>query len=228
MTQPATADLVIENAILITMNAARETLTHAGLAVKDGRISWIGPTADAAQIKTDNRLDATDRILTPGFINTHVHITGDYLTRHYQPDDLDDPGRLFNWVIPRYNAHSPEDEYLSAVYGGLALLKGGTTTFLEAGTVRHLDQIADGLRHVGIRARISSWIEGRAFDPSENETALIDRAIVVMQDQVADYPERADDVIAAWPILVGHNTNPDAVWQAAKQIAKAAGVGIAA
>ncbi|MEM9881019.1 MAG: amidohydrolase family protein, partial [Pseudomonadota bacterium] len=112
--------------------------------------------------------------------------------------------------------------------GGLALLKGGTTTFLEAGTVRHLDHIADGLRHVGIRARISNWIEGRAFDPSENETALFDRAIEVMQEQVAQFPERPDDLVAAWPILVGHNTNPDAVWQAAKQIAKAAGVGIAA
>jgi len=228
MTQPRTADLVIENAILITMNAARDTLSHAGIAVKDGRISWIGAAADAAKIETASRLDATGQVLTPGFVNTHVHITGDTLTRHYQADDLDDPNRLFNWVIPRYNAHSPDDEYLSAVYGGLALLKGGTTTFLEAGTVRHLDRIAEGLRHVGIRARISNWIEGRAFGPNDNETALIDDAIAVMEGQMAHYPARADALVAAWPILVGHNTNPDAVWQAAKRIATDAGVGIAA
>jgi len=228
MTRPATADFIIEDTTLITMNSARDVLTQAALAVTDGRISWIGPTREAVQIETEKRIDGSNRILTPGFINTHVHITGDYLTRHYEPDNLDDDARLLNWVIPRYHAHSPEDERLSALHGGLSLLKGGTTTFLEAGTVRHLDCIVDGLRQVGIRARIGNWIEGRAFDPSEDETALIDSAIKVMEEQVARYPEQGDNLIAAWPILVGHNTNPDAVWQAAKQIAKAAGVGIAA
>lgn len=228
MAQPTNADLVITNALLITMNAQRDVLTDAALAIKDGKICWIGPSSEASAIDATSKIDASDRVITPGFINTHVHITGDYLTRHYAPDDLDDDARLFNWVIPRYDAHGAAAERLSALYGGLSLLKGGTTTFLEAGTVRHLDHIADGLRQAGLRARISNWIEGRAFDPSQDQTALIDSAISVMEEQMKRYPEKPDDLVAAWPILVGHNTNPDEVWQGAKQIATDAGVGIAA
>lgn len=225
---PKSADTLITNTILITMNDARDVLTDAAIAFKDGRISWIGATADAAQIGAATAVDGANRVISPGFVNTHVHITGDPLTRHFMPDDLKDDDKLFTWVMPRYFAHRPEDEELSALYCGLELLKGGTTTFLEAGTIRHLDHAAEGVRKAGIRARIGTWIEGRAFDPKDDQTTLIDQAVKEMEDEVKTYPQSKDDLIAAWPILVGHNTNPDEVWQAAKRIADDAGVGVAA
>lgn len=230
MTQlpPKSADTLITDTILITMNAARDVLTSAAIAFEGGRISWIGPSAAAGAIEAKVKVDGSNRVISPGFINTHVHITGDPLTRHYMPDDLADEDKLFTWVMPRYFAHRPEDEELSALYCSLELLKGGTTTFLEAGTIRHLDHAAEGVRKVGIRARIGAWIEGRAFDPKDDETKLIDAAIKVMEGEVASYPQSSDALIATWPILVGHNTNPDAIWQAAKQIANDAGVGVAA
>ncbi|MEM9879620.1 MAG: amidohydrolase family protein [Pseudomonadota bacterium] len=224
---PSTADWVITNATIITVDAERRVLTEAALAVTGDKISWIGASDAAAQISAATRIDGRDKVLTPGFINAHVHITGDPLTRHFMPDDLNDPDRLFTWVIPRYYAHTPEDERLSALFCSLELLKGGSTTFLEAGTICHLDHAADGVREAGIRARIGGWVEGRAFDPDQDEAQLIDAAIKIMQDGVAKLPQREDDLIAAWPILVGHNTNPDAVWQAAKHIADDAGVGVA-
>ncbi|MEM6832088.1 MAG: amidohydrolase family protein [Pseudomonadota bacterium] len=227
-TLPETADWVLTGAILITMDAQRRVLTDAALAVTGSKITWIGKTAEAAKIEAKECIDGRDKVVTPGFINTHVHITGDPLTRHFMPDDLNDADRLFTWVIPRYYAHTPEDEQLSALYCSLELLKGGTTTFLEAGTICHLDHAAEGVRQAGIRARIGGWVEGRAFDPAQDETALIEAAIKIMEDGVAAYPQTEDDLIAAWPIMVGHNTNPDAVWQAAKRIADDAGVGVAA
>jgi len=222
------ADTLITDTIIITMNAARDVLTDAAIAWKDGRISWIGPTSQAGNIKAKQTIDGAGHVISPGFINTHVHITGDPLTRHFMPDDLTDENKLMDWVIPRYYAHTPEDEQLSALYCGIELLKGGTTTFLEAGTIRHLDHAAEGVRQAGIRARIGAWVEGRAFDPSVDEGQLIDEAIAIMEKEVAAYPQNTDDLIAAWPILVGHNTNPDEVWKAAKLIADKAGVGVAA
>lgn len=225
---PSSADTVISNVILITMNAQRDVLTDAAIAIEGSRISWIGPASEAASITTGHHIDGRDQVVTPGFINTHVHITGDPLTRHFMPDDLRDKDKLFTWVMPRYFAHRPEDEQLSAHYCGIELLKGGTTTFLEAGTIRHLDHAAQGLRQAGIRARIGAWVEGRAFDPKDDQTALIDAAIKVMEEEITTYPQSREDLIAAWPILVGHNTNPDEVWQAAKRIADDAQVGVAA
>lgn len=228
MTTPRHADTVISNAILITMNAQRDVLSDAAIAMEGSRISWIGPAAEAKSITAADHIDGTGKVITPGFINTHVHITGDPLTRHFMADDLNDKDKLFTWVMPRYFAHEPEDEELSALFCSIELMKAGTTTFLEAGTVRHLDHVAQGVRTAGIRARIGDWVEGRAFDPKDNQTALIDTAIRQMQDEVAAYPQSRENLIAAWPIMVGHNTNPDAVWQAAKQIADDAHIGLAA
>ncbi|MEM7570190.1 MAG: amidohydrolase family protein [Pseudomonadota bacterium] len=222
------ADTLITNTILITMNAARDVLTHAAIAWKEGRIVWVGSAADATKIDASTVIDGRDKVIAPGFINAHVHITGDPLTRHYMPDDLTDENKLMAWVMPRYSAHTPEDETLSALYCSLELMKAGCTTFLEAGTVAHLGHAIEGVRQAGIRARMSSWIEGRAFDPSQDESALIDDAIKAMEAQAKAYPNAPETLVSAWPILVGHNTNPDAVWQAAKDIAKSSNAGVAA
>jgi cytosine/adenosine deaminase-related metal-dependent hydrolase len=42
------------------------------------------------------------------------------------------------------------------------------------------------------------------------------------------FPGRDGQRLAAWPLLIGHNTNTDALWQGAKQIADAQGAGISA
>lgn len=45
---------------------------------------------------------------------------------------------------------------------------------------------------------------------------------------MAHYPAAGGARIAAWPLLVGHNTNTDEVWKAAKRLADAHGLGVSA
>ena len=45
---------------------------------------------------------------------------------------------------------------------------------------------------------------------------------------MTEFPAGAGARIAAWPILVGHSTNPDEVWRAAKALADEHDVGVAA
>ncbi|MEM6912831.1 MAG: amidohydrolase family protein [Pseudomonadota bacterium] len=215
------ADFAIVDAIVISMDDERRVFNHGALAVKGSRIVWVGPAAEIDDhVEVSQRFDGRGMVITPGFINSHVHITGDPLTRHYMPDDINDPDKLFSWVIPRYFAHTEQDEELSATYAAIELLKSGTTTFVGAGTIRHLDHAVAGLAKTGIRARVGAWIEGRAFEDPSQEPQLIDRAIAALHAETETYPSTDEALIAAWPILVGHNTNPDDVWRAALRLAE--------
>src|SRR5262249_19828508 len=102
-----------------------------------------------------------------------------------------------------------------------------TTCFLEAGTIRHLDAVVDGLEGSGIRARVGGWVEGRESDPA-HPTGATDRAIKTLEDEIQRYPGADGRRVAAYPILVGHNTNSDAVWQAAKRLADSHGLAVSA
>ncbi len=201
------------------------------MAICKDKIIFVGKHRDAEQsIEAKQTIDGTRFVVTPGFIDGHIHITGDPLTRGYVPDEIDVgfAEKMNDWVIPRYYAHTPEDERLSAQMAAMEMLRSGTTCFLEAGTIRHLDAVVDGLNESGIRGRVGSWVEGRAFDTVEDETALIDAAVRQLEDEVRKYPADKDELIAAWPLLVGHATNPDAVWLAAKSLADTNGLGISA
>ena len=224
-------DMLIVGAKIITMDDERRILMDGMLAVKGDKIVAVGLRRDL-----ENQYDATETIdgrrfvITPGFINGHVHITGDPLTRGYLPDDLDCDfvEKLNKWVIPRYHAHTQQDEGLSAQLASVEMLRSGTTCFIEAGTIRYLDEVVEGLNSTGIRGRVGLWVEGRAFDPAEDQAQLNAEAIRKLEDELIRFPAGDDHLISAWPLLVGHSTNTDEVWQAAKNLADTTGLGISA
>ena len=224
------ADALLVGGTLVTMDSRRRIVTDGALAFRGNRLVFVGKRIEAERrVDARETIDASRFVITPGFIDAHVHITGDPLTRGYVPDEIDaDFGeKLTRWVIPRFEAHTAADERLSARFAALQMLKNGTTCFLEAGTVRHLDAVVEGLEDMGIRGRVGAWVEGRSNDPA-NASAAIDAAIRMLEDEVARYPADRGARIAAWPILIGHTTNPDEVWLAAKSLADANAIGVSA
>ena len=61
-------DLIIRNGTLI--DGVRTPRYNGDLAVKDGRIAKLGKLDGA---RADREIDATDRIVAPGFIDSHTH-----------------------------------------------------------------------------------------------------------------------------------------------------------
>ena len=227
----ARADTLIKGAVIVTQDEERRIIRDGALAVRGDRIAALG-TRDELEDKVDaaNVIDGRRFVITPGFIDAHIHITGDPLTRGYVPDDISDEfgDTLRRWVIPRYLAHTPADERLSARLAAVEMLRAGTTCFLEAGTIRYLDEVAEGLVEAGIRGRIGAWVEGRAFSPEDDEAELTGRAIRLLEREVERFPAHSGARIAAWPILIGHSTNTDEVWRAAKALADANALGVSA
>src|SRR6202012_2068647 len=90
----------------------------------------------------------------------------------------------------------------------------------EAGTILQLDAVVEGLAETGIRGRVGQWVEGRAYDPSADQAGLSREGIAVLESEVERYPDAGGEArLAAWPLLVGHSTNSDDIWRAAKAIA---------
>ncbi len=221
-------DTLIKGALLVTMDATRRIIKDGAIGIAGDRITWIGKASDTASFQARETIDGRRFAATPGFINGHIHITGEPITRGFIPDNTGFSENVWGWLVPLYNAQTPEDERISAQFAALEMLRNGITSFIEAGTIRHLDEVVDALGGTGIRGRVGQWCEDRAFDPSENQTAKTDAAAKVLDAMLARYSPRKRERISAWPSLVGHMTCTDELWKIAAALAKTHGAGVSA
>ncbi|MHB8528925.1 MAG: amidohydrolase family protein [Caulobacteraceae bacterium] len=231
MPNPVQADLLISGAVIITMDAERRVIDDGALAIRGDRIAAVGKReALERTVRAKETIEARRFVMTPGFVDGHIHITGDPLTRGFaRGAPGESPSQIMSrWVIPIFRAHTPADEAVSARCAALAMMRGGTTCFLEAGTVSHLDAVMEALAETGIRGRVGEWVEGRAHDPADDQAEVSAAAIATLESEIARYPDDGEAKLAAWPVLVGHSTNSDEVWRAAKALADEHGLGVSA
>jgi cytosine/adenosine deaminase-related metal-dependent hydrolase len=219
-------DLIVRGWYVVTMNEARDVIRDGAVAVRGATIVAVGKAADIERDFVAARTVGGDRfVVTPGMVNTHIHITGEPLTRGYVPDDTPFEENVFQWLCPLYAAYDAADERTSGQLAAVEMLRSGTTTFLEAGTIRFLDDVIDGLDEVGIRGRVGNWVWDLPPEPSVYRSDT-DRAIGMLERQLEDHPSSPDRRVSAWSTLVGHTTCSDPLWTAAKALADERGVGM--
>jgi 5-methylthioadenosine/S-adenosylhomocysteine deaminase len=161
--------LLIRHATLVTVNARDEVLENADLAIADGAIVGVGAAPEG--FVPDRVLDGRDRIVLPGLINTHTHLSMT-LMRNYA-DDLAFWPWLLERVKPLEDHLTPEDVRIGARLGIAELIRGGTTCFHDM--YFHLDHVADEVDRSGLRARLC----GALFDNSGQGEPLLRAAIDV-------------------------------------------------
>ena len=219
-------DTLIVGSHVVTMNATRDVIRHGAVAVRGNEIVDVGKQSDLEALYPATATVGGDRfVVTPGMVNTHIHVTGEPLTRGYVPDDTPFEENVFMWLCPLYAVYTAEEERLSAQLAAVEMLKSGTTTFLEAGTIRFLDEVIDGLVEVGIRGRVGNWIWDLPPEPDVYKQDT-DAAIDKMQKQLVDYASVANGRLGTWSILVGHTTASDPLWRAARELADEHGTGM--
>ncbi|MBL90003.1 MAG: amidohydrolase [Actinobacteria bacterium] len=212
-------DTLMKAWYVVTMNETRDIIKDGAVAIKDGLIVGVGKRIDLeTQFEAKEVLGGDRFVLTPGMVNTHIHITGEPLTRGYVPDDTPFEENVFEWLCPLYAVYTAEEERLSAQLAAVEMLKSGTTTFLEAGTCRFLEEIFDGLEEVGIRGRLGRWIWDMPPEPDVYKQNT-DESIGFLQHQLEEYKSVANGRLGAWSTLVGHTTCSDPLWKAARQLA---------
>ncbi len=219
-------DLLIKSWYVVTMNDQRDIIRDGAVAVRGNEIVDIGKASDLESRYSPAEVIGGDRfVVTPGMVNTHIHITGEPLTRGFVPDDTPFEENVFMWLCPLYAAYRVEEERLSAQLAAVEMLKSGTTTFLEAGTIRFLDEVVEALVDIGIRGRVGKWVWDLPPEPDVYKQDT-DTSIEFIQRQLEAFPATADDRIGAWATLVGHTTCSDPLWRATRELATENGVGM--
>ncbi len=163
--------VLIRQATLVTVNATDEVLEQADLAIAGDKIVGVGSAPPG--FVPDRVLEGRDRIVLPGLINTHTHLSMT-LMRNYA-DDLAFWPWLLERIKPLEDHLVPEDVRVGARLGIAELIRGGTTCFHDM--YFHLDEVADEVAGAGLRARLC----GALFDNSGRGEHLL-RAAVELHD----------------------------------------------
>lgn len=215
-TNSGIADLIVTGGDLLTMDAKRRIILNGAVAIASGQIIAVD-TAGAIRLAYPAcpELDATDCVVTPGFINTHQHITGDPLARSCVPDDMPPGASIFEWAVPLNDAHRPDDDGLAATLTLVDSLLNGVTTVIEAGTIGHLAPAAAAAQQVGIRAGLGVWgwdIEYGPFTAPTAETLTRQAATLDLLP--------AGGLVEGWVCLVGHDLASDALLTGAAELSR--------
>ncbi len=68
------ADLLITGGLVVTMDEDWTTIQDGAVAVRNGAILAVGPTAELkALYRANETIDATGHAIMPGLINCHTH-----------------------------------------------------------------------------------------------------------------------------------------------------------
>jgi 5-methylthioadenosine/S-adenosylhomocysteine deaminase len=162
--------LLIKNVTVVTMDAENRILT-GDVLIADGRIAAFN-----AATKADEVIDATGRVLLPGFVQTHIHLCQTLFRG--AADDL----ALIDWlkqrIWPMEAAHTPESLRLSAQLGIAELIRGGTTCALTMETVNHTDEVFRVVEESGFRATVGKCLMDAGADVPKALHEETDAAIV--------------------------------------------------
>ena len=120
-TAMARESLRIDNArYVLTLDRERRIIRDGSILVEDGRIRRVGKAAELAGARADRVIDARRLLVTPGFMNGHMHISYAHPVRGIFPDEMASP---LNHVFNLQAAMTEEEEYHASLLGIVELLE---------------------------------------------------------------------------------------------------------
>ncbi|MFG1953360.1 amidohydrolase family protein [Micromonospora sp. NPDC048830] len=137
--------ILLTGGTVLSLDPAVGDFASGDVLVEDGVIVEVAERIDAPDAEV---IDATDRIVLPGFVDTHRH-TWQTAFRGMGADwtFADYLATMHGTLRPRYQ---PEDVYLGNLLGRLEALHSGVTTMLDwfhcAESPEHADAAVAGLR----------------------------------------------------------------------------------
>jgi cytosine/adenosine deaminase-related metal-dependent hydrolase len=133
----------------MSMDPAVGDFAKADVLVEGKKILAVGPNLHAGNA---DEIDATGRIVMPGFIDTHHHQFETAL-RSFLADGIlinDGSGSpsadptYYEYILLKFApVYRPQDVYINELFGGLSQLDDGVTTVLDVSQIHHSPQHSD-------------------------------------------------------------------------------------
>ena len=162
--------LLLQNATIITSDGRTDCVD---IAIQDDVIQYIGEIPQGWQ--EDIKIDATNKLAIPGFVNAHTHASMTLL-RSYA-DDMQLMDWLENRIWPIEAKMVANDIYWGAMLAAVEMIKSGTTTFADM-YGPNMEKVAEVADQAGLRAVLSRGIIGVA----PNGQQSLDENVQLFQD----------------------------------------------
>ncbi len=216
--------ILIEHGTVVTVDGERRILRDGSVLIEGRDILEVGPARDVRPARPPDRvIDAREMVVLPGFVDTHVHLS-EHLNRGLLLDDIPVDRYLPDWLVPLYSVMTAEDEQHAALLACIEMIRTGTTTFCEAGTLFDVGAVASAVERIGMRAVLGRWTWDQEGGPGRMRQTTRE-ALDANEDMLASIAGRAGGRVRAWPLLLGFGTCSEALIQGAKRLADRHGVG---
>jgi 5-methylthioadenosine/S-adenosylhomocysteine deaminase len=204
---------LIADALVLTMDDGLGTLPRADVLIEDRRIAAVGP--DLPRQPDVEVVDGRDRIVMPGFVDTHRHMWAAMLRGCACYGDL---GTYFHDVVFTYGANfTPDDTYASVRFGLAEAVDSGITTMHawehNIQTPAHADAALQALSESGMRGRFSY---GPSSDPEAGSSFAQGTETIDLDDVLRLRRERfatADGLLHLGIACRGVDYSQPEIWQ---------------
>jgi cytosine/adenosine deaminase-related metal-dependent hydrolase len=205
------SSILIKNGFIITMNEQEESF-FGDILIEDDTIKEI---AERIEEDADELIDASGKVVVPGFIQTHVHLCQSLFR------NLANDMELLNWldvIMPLEGCHDESSIEASARLGIAEMLKSGTTTISDMGNAYLYEETALAVEKTGIRAQLGRTIMDSDWAPEylKHETR---RGIEETEQFIRKWHDREGSVITCGIPVRWILTTSDETFAAIKRIA---------
>lgn len=207
----------ISNArFLITLDPDRRIIQDGSLIIEGTDITHVGSSSELSGIAVDQVVDATDLVITPGFVNCHMHISYAHAVRGIYPDNIGP--QYLPTVFKLQQDMTDEEEYYTTLLGITELIKYGTTCFLDPGTTKFLDVCMEAYELTGARVIIGSNVVDKE-NPLNIPVSSTEDAATEIERVIQMYDNKLNGMITAWAMPFSPAYSSDSLLRIAKEIA---------
>ncbi|WP_440059768.1 amidohydrolase family protein [Thermogladius sp. 4427co] len=157
-------DILINNALIVTMNNERRVIPRGYVAVRGDRVLDVGAGDGSSKYVSDEVIEGRRIIVTPGFISAHTHFYGALLAgspwfaKIEPPTDFMQNLQRIWWTLDVMLCH--DEAYTAALLGSIMYAKSGVTNFFDNISAPNcidgiLDNMEKAVNEVGIRGILS-------------------------------------------------------------------------
>ncbi len=143
--------LLLRGGTIVTADSAGTIVSGGSILLDRGRVASIIPAGSSPQVQPGTEIvDLTNKVVIPGFVQTHLHLC-QALFRG-RADDMELLEWLKHRIFPFEAAHNADSMRASTWLALAELIRSGTTTILDMGSVHHEEEIINAVGESGIRA----------------------------------------------------------------------------
>src|SRR5690349_2473286 len=217
------SSLKIERArYVITVDEQRRIIRDGSVLIENGRISRVGRADELGSVRADRVIDGRRFVVTPGFVNGHMHISYAHPVRGIFPDDVGSP---LKHVFALQMAMTEDEEYHTSLLALLELVRNGTVCLLDPGSTKFPDACLQAYTDAGVRVILGEAVTDREapFPLPRYET---EDAIARTTAFIDKWNGRLDGRVRAWAMPFSPETCSAELLQGLKRVVDERGAGL--